>query len=412
MKIVLWAVYLLSLYFGVFWFLVFLDRQDRKTPPNKYEPFVSVVVPAYNEQDTLKITLDSVANLSYPKDKYEVIVVDDGSSDNTPDVAKNLIAMHKDTSIIYVYQVNGGKGSALNTGLARAKGEVFVCLDADSAIEIDALQKMLPHFDKQDVAAVLPVVKVREPKNLWQKMQWYEYNINTFYKELGSLLDCVHVAPGPFSAYKAEILRKVGGFDSKRNLTEDLEMALRLQSKQYKLVQLLNTDVATVAPDNFIELYKQRNRWYKGAIINAIKYRHMIFNKKYGDFGFIQMPTIILSGVIAVVLILSMAWYALTPYIETIWDLQFIQWDWWTLLSSYSFNLNWLDIDFMAMLFAGFMLSITLYIVKKSHAYTREKARHFGALPLFVYLFFYFVILATMWIGIGADLLLRRNQKW
>jgi len=144
-------------------------------------------------------------------------------------------------------------------------------LDADSYVSKDALHKILPEFTNDNIAAVLPLLKVRNPKNFLQKMQWLEYIVNMFYKELMSKLDCVHVSPGPFSVYKKSILMKIGGFDE-NNLTEDLEITLRLQKYNYRIVQLLNTDVHTIAPETFKELYKQRNRWFKGAVLNAVAY--------------------------------------------------------------------------------------------------------------------------------------------
>src|SRR3989338_2603352 len=320
LKAILWTAYFISLYFAVFWLLVLLEnRPRRKAKKLERLPFVSIVIPAYNEEKKLRPTVESVLKLDYPKEKYEVIVINDGSRDNTEKTSREIIKEYKDFNIRLFSQKNKGKGAALNNGLRRSKGEYFICLDADSYVSKDALRKILPHFTDK-VAAVLPLLKVSRPKTLLQKMQWLEYLVNMFYKELMSKLDCVHVAPGPFSVYKKSILQKVGGFDE-NNLTEDLEISLRLQKHNYRIVQLLNTDVYTIAPSNFKELYKQRNRWYKGSVLNAITYRKMMFNRNYGDFGIIQMPTIIISGMIAMVILISLAYYMLRPQIEYIHNL-------------------------------------------------------------------------------------------
>ncbi|MEM4369063.1 MAG: glycosyltransferase family 2 protein, partial [Candidatus Woesearchaeota archaeon] len=227
-----WTAICISLYFSVFWLLVFIegDVQTRqRTTKLKRFPYISVVVPAFNEETHITETLHSLLNLDYPKKRLEIIVVDDGSTDRTAEMVQSIARKFSDRKIKLIRKVNGGKGSALNAGLKKAKGELFVCMDADSIVLPDALRKALIHFEP-DVAAVLPLLKVKNPKAVVQKMQWFEYLINMFYKKLLSKLNCIHVAPGPFSVYRTAVLKEVGGFDE-HNLTEDLEMTLRLQSK-------------------------------------------------------------------------------------------------------------------------------------------------------------------------------------
>ena len=235
-KVILWIAYFISLYFAVFWFLVLLENKpSRKGKKLSKLPFVSIVIPAFNEEKKLRPTLESVLKLEYPKNKYEVIIINDGSKDNTVDQAKQLIKEYSDYDIKLLNQKNKGKGAALNHGLRKSKGEYFICLDADSYVSKDALKKILPHFTSDNIAAVLPLLKVNKPKSILQKMQWLEYIVNMFYKELMSKLDCVHVAPGPFSVYKKSIIEKVGGFDE-NNMTEDLEISLRLQKYNYQII--------------------------------------------------------------------------------------------------------------------------------------------------------------------------------
>lgn len=412
-SILLWMVYLISLYFAIFWFIVFLEGKKQEKPKKlKKFPSVSVVIPAYNEEKTIRPTIKSVLNLKYPRDKLEIIIINDGSTDKTSEIAEKMIRENKKFNIILINQKNMGKGAALNIGIKKSKNKFFICLDADSSVEKNALIKMLPHFKNKNTAAVLPTLKVKKPKNIIQKMQWYEYLINMFYKELMSRLNSVHVAPGPFSIYRKNILKKVGGFDENNNLTEDLEMTLRLQSHNYEIVQLLDTEVKTVAPDNIRDLYKQRNRWYKGSIINAIRYRKMIFNKKYGDFGLMQMPTIIISGIVALTLILSIIYYSLKPYVVYFYNMSFVDFDFLTFLKSLTLNIHFLDLNYMTLLVAIVMLLITMTIIKKSHVYTKERITKYGVFSLMSYLFFYFLLLGIMWIGISIELIMGKIQKW
>ena len=411
-KIALWMSYLLSLFFAIFWFLVVMDKESKnKTGKLKIYPSVSILVPAYNEEKNIIPALASLINIDYPKNKLEIIVVNDGSTDNTKGIVQQFISQNKNSEIRLVNKKNEGKGAALNKGLSLSRGKFFVCLDADSVVTKDALKKILPHFTDDNIAVVLPMLKVDRPKNLWQKMQWLEYIVNMFYKKLMSRLDCVHVAPGPFSVYRADILRKVGGFDED-NLTEDLEITLRLQSKNYTIIQLADAEVFTVAPKTFRELYKQRNRWYKGSIINALRYRHMMFNKKYGDFGLIQMPTIIVSGLIAIVLVSSLLYYGLKPYVKALSNSVLIDFDLYTLITTFKFDFNLLDINYMAILVAILMLIISIFVLKKSHAETGEKVNKHGLFSLISYLLFYFLIMGLIWIGMIFDFALRKKQKW
>ena len=263
----------------------------------------SILIPAYNEDKTIKRTIQSVINLDYPKDRLEIIIVNDGSTDNTAEIVKKIINEKCGSYIKLINQKNGGKGVALNNAIKKAKGEFFVCLDADSFIKEDALKKMLPEFENPDVAIVLPLMKVKNPQTIVEKIQWYEYLINFFYKKLMAKLDCVHVSPGPFSVYRKKILEKIGSFDE-NNLTEDLEITLRTQKYHYKIVQLLSTEVYTYAPKTLKAFYKQRRRWYKGTVLNLVKHRSMMFNPKYGDFGMMQLPGVLLSGVMILSIIL------------------------------------------------------------------------------------------------------------
>lgn len=411
-KVVLWTAYLISLYFAIFWFMVLMDKETKiKTRRLKKFPFVSVVIPAYNEERNIITTLTSLTKLTYPKNKLEIIVVNDGSTDNTKNLVNEFIAENKALDIKIINKKNDGKGSALNKGLSISKGEFFVCLDADSIVTKDSLGKILPHFTDDNIAVVLPLLKVDKPKNLWQRMQWLEYIVNMFYKKLMSNLNCVHVAPGPFSVYRTNILKKVGGFDE-NNLTEDLEITLRLQNKNYRIVQLLDAEVFTIAPKTFKELYKQRNRWYKGSVINAFKYRHMMFNRKYGDFGFIQMPTIIISGLIAIVLVSSLFYYGLKPYVKAFYHSIFIDFDFYTLLKTFQLDFNLLDLNYTAIFVAIVMLAISIVILRKSHAETNEILNRHGIASLVSYLFFYFLVIGFIWVGIVLDFAFKKKQKW
>lgn len=411
-KMVLWTAYLISLYFAVFWFLVLIDNgRNRRAKKLKSYPSVSIAIPAYNEERNIARTLASLAELEYPKNKLEIIVVNDGSTDNTKNTVRRFISENNQSDIKLINKKNEGKGAALNDGLKIANGEFFICMDADSIVTKDALRKILPYFTSNNIAVVLPLLKVEKPKNIWQKMQWLEYIVNMFYKKLMGKLNCVHVSPGPFSVYRKSILKNIGGFDE-NNLTEDLEITLRLQSKNYRIIQLLDAEVFTLAPKTFKELYEQRNRWYKGSVINAYRYRHMMLNRQYGDFGMIQMPTIIISGLIAIILFFFGMYYGLKPYFKVLYNSFFIDFDFYTLINTFKFDFSLMDLNYMAILVVVIMLVISIFVLKKSHAETNENPNKHGLFSLFSYIFFYFLVIGFIWIGITLDFMFRKKQKW
>jgi cellulose synthase/poly-beta-1,6-N-acetylglucosamine synthase-like glycosyltransferase len=170
-----------------------MTHDDKKSKALIEMPFVTITIPAYNEQESLPWTVQSVLDLDYPKEKYELLIVDDGSTDKTAHIAQEIMTKNPSYHIRLISQKNQGKGGALNNALHQAQGTYFVCLDADSFVAPDALTKMLPHFADIRVAAVLPALKIHNPQNKLEKLQWYEYIINMFYKEPEKLFQMMGV---------------------------------------------------------------------------------------------------------------------------------------------------------------------------------------------------------------------------
>lgn len=409
-NVVLWCVYVLSLYFAVFWFLVLIEKGvERENKKLRGFPHVTIVIPAHNEERVIESTIKSALSLNYPKDKTEIIAVNHGSTDKT------LSIMNKYRDKIKIISIDRNpderKGAPMNAALKVAKGEFFVCLDADSIPEKDALLKILPHFSDRDVACVLPSMKVDNPKSFWQKAQWTEYLVNMFYKKLMGNLNCIHVAPGPFSVYRTDVLRKVGGYDEK-NLTEDLEITYKLQKNQYRIIQLLDTQVHTKSPQTFRQLYSQRNRWFKGAFLTTIQYRKMMFNRKYGDFAIIQLPVVIISGILAMTLLLTSLYYAIQPRLNFLANMSTINFDFWTLLKNFSFNFNLFDLNYALIMSSIFMLLFSVIIVYKSHKHSNEKLLRNGILPFLFFFIYYYLIMGIAWVGVTIDLLMKKVQRW
>jgi cellulose synthase/poly-beta-1,6-N-acetylglucosamine synthase-like glycosyltransferase len=293
LRIAEYAISFAVLYFTVYMLLIFLRNRSRihSSPRADFEPTVSVVLPAYNEEKNIGRAIRSVLAADYPKDKLEVIVVDDESTDRTAEIVrefgKRVKLLHKKNE--------GCKAYALNYGIARAKGEIIITLDADSYIMPQAIRKILRHFDGDDVAAVTSAIKVRERKKsgFFEKLQRIEYLFTAFNRRLFSFINSVYVTPGPLSAFRREVFEELGGFDA-NNIMEDQEYALRIQSANYRIASCMDAVAYTEVPKDFNGLLKQRIRWHRGGIRNMLSYWHLA-NPKYGDFGAFVMPFTIAS---------------------------------------------------------------------------------------------------------------------
>ena len=411
---ILIAVYFITLYLTTFWLLVLFDKELKIKKKLTDFPLFSIIIPAWNEEETITETLTSLKNLDYPKDKLEIIVVNDGSEDNTQILTEDFIKKNPSFNIKLINQPkNLGKGRALNTGLKYIKGEFFACLDADSFVTPDSIKLILPYFDSLDIGAVCPLMKVKEPKTLLQKVQWYEYIINMFYKHLNAKLDCVHVTPGPFSTYKTNIIKKIGGYDES-TITEDLELALRLQKNQYKIVQAMDAQVYTTAPKDLKGVFNQRLRWYRGSCYNTYKYKKLMFNKKYGDFGFIRMPTIVLSGMIAIVMLILISYDTIRLLKKWLLYLISINFNVTPFLINPTINLTILNLNYLKIFMGLTLLGIGLFVMIYSHKVTNEKITRYDRtfVSLFTYMFLYSIIITFVWAKIFIDIILKKEQKW
>ncbi|MCL4406297.1 MAG: glycosyltransferase [Patescibacteria group bacterium] len=307
-----------ALFMGIFYLLTFIENKDRieapaeTEPKNPSYPSVTVVIPAYNEEKNIAATIASAANLDYPAEKLKILVVDDGSKDKTLEAGRAEAAKHPERNIKVVANPHGGKARTMNAAIAMINSEFMVTLDADSYVTPDALKRMIPYFSKNErVAAVVAAMKIRDPKTFLQKIQSAEYLLCFYIKKMMSLANGLLVTPGPFSAYRMSVFEKIGGFEE-GNLTEDGEIALRLQKHQYSIEYCHNAEVFTNAPATLKALKNQRVRWNRGTLRNFFKYRKLLGDPRYGDFGLFIFPSAIFFLIIAFDLFLiSVAHFAI-----------------------------------------------------------------------------------------------------
>ena len=300
MNILLGIVYVfifLSVYVQIFFLVTFLERRKNILVRNKNielkeYPGVTIIVPCYNEEKTIASTINSLIDLDYPQDKLQIMIVDDGSKDDTWKVIQEFT---KFGNIKIFHKENGGKYTALNLGLEKVKTPFLGCLDADSFVDSQALKRIMTYFDDKDTMAVAPSIIVKSPKNILQNAQKAEYDMAVYNKKMLAFLDGIHVTPGPFSIFRKKVFDELGPYRKAHN-TEDQEIALRMQEHHYKIEHCPDAYVYTITPNTIKKLYHQRLRWIYGFIRNAIDYRRLFFRKKYGTIAFFTLP----SGIISV----------------------------------------------------------------------------------------------------------------
>ncbi len=217
--------------------------------------------------------------------------MNDGSTDST---LKVLNSFKNNSQVTVIDKVNGGKHTAVNLAIEQVKSDLVGCLDADSFVTPDALKKIIPYFDDASTMAVTPSIKVYEPKNILQHIQKIEYSWSIFLRRMLSALGALYVTPGPFSIFRTQVFRDLGPYRY-AHMTEDMEMAMRMQKNRYKIVNSHGAHVYTVTPNTLKSLVKQRTRWTYGFMNNSWDYRSLFLNRKYGHFGMFIMPIATIS---------------------------------------------------------------------------------------------------------------------
>lgn len=392
--------YAVVIYTSAFLFLVLVESDTVKSEieyPEEW-PSVTVAIPAYNEEDTLEVTIDSVLETEYPGEKLEVIVVNDGSTDRTEEVARKY---DERGDITLINQENQGKGAALNNALEHASGELFACVDADSRLEENSLKNIVARMD-EDTSAIASAMKVHSPDNLLQKVQMVEYVVNVFSRKLFQKINSIHVTPGPLSIYRKDHIEEIGGFDPQSRV-EDQEICFRLQKKHRKLKHARDGEVYTVAPDNLKDYYRQRRRWYAGTFETLIKHKDMLLNKEYGDFGMFVMPSKIINPLVAIFGLFLVTYTLVNPAVNFLIDLIAIGPGALNLgldfsLASIANFLKWqlLSIDYTLLTALSSLAVFSITMVYMAAIHTEEPIRDMGVFAAIFYVFWFFLVVGFM----------------
>ena len=282
-SLLIFLAILFARYFALLWFAylghaernVFGDPKARELPP------ISIIVPAYNEANVLGGAMASLAGLDYPD--FEVVVVDDGSLDDTLSIASQWEGRHGNAEFRIVTKSNGGKATALNTGIAVSKHPFVFCMDADSRLEPQTLRRAMQRFDDSTVGAIAGNVKVQNRERMITKLQALEYieGLNLPRRAQG-FIAAVNIVPGPVGLFRREALEEVGGYDTD-TFAEDADLTLKLVAAGWKVVYEDTAIAWTEAPERWLDLVQQRYRWTRG-ILQSLKKRKGLFFKPFPDF--------------------------------------------------------------------------------------------------------------------------------
>jgi cellulose synthase/poly-beta-1,6-N-acetylglucosamine synthase-like glycosyltransferase len=290
-ELLIFPCLVIALYFEVFVLVTFLSapaRAGRARTASTSTPRVAIVVPCFNEASTVAGTARSLLALEYPKDRLQIVLVNDGSTDGTKEAMEEF---RGNPQVTIVHKENGGKHTAINAGIEIAEGaEIVGCLDADSFVAPDALREIIASFDNPKVAASTAAMSVHKPHTIIEHMQNAEYILGIALRHILASVNGLYVTPGPFSLYRRDIVRSLGGFRHAHQ-AEDMEMALRMQRAGLIIENAPRARVYTKAPRSIPRLIKQRTRWTTGFLRNVLyEYRDLVGNPQYGVLGVIVLP--------------------------------------------------------------------------------------------------------------------------
>jgi cellulose synthase/poly-beta-1,6-N-acetylglucosamine synthase-like glycosyltransferase len=257
---------------------------------------ISILIPAYNEEETIGETIESCMRQDLPQDvELEIVVVNDGSKDRTVKVVSQYQLRY--TSGFYRYPIrlislpaNRGKAVALNAGVENCRGEIVVTVDADSTLDRNFIRTILPRFKDPKIACVAGMVVSKE-RNILTACREIEYLIGQeIHKRGQSVLNSIFVAPGVCSAYRKRLMH----FRS-RTVSEDLDLTWRLRKKDYKIAFEPRAKGYTRDPPNLKAYVRQIRRWYSGGWENLKRHKPFF---RHGFFGWVEVPILYLEGVI------------------------------------------------------------------------------------------------------------------
>ena len=408
--IVLLLLVFMSFFFAIVWLGLYALEPDLLKAPRKNSrelPPVSIIVPAYNEAEGIEKCLDSLARLNYPE--YEVIVVDDGSKDGTAGVVHAFIQRRNDPRFRLIrHEKNRGKAAAVNTGIRSAKYGLVAVLDADSHVSPDALLWIVPHFEDPTVGAVSSAIHVRNPVNLLSRLQWWEYLTTNFYRALMAVIDVLYVTPGVLSVYRKSVLEEVGLFDE-NEISEDLEIALRIKAHHYKILFEPNSVTFTEVPTRFKDYWRQRLRWSLGFIRNFVRYwKTFGLSREYDLFGMVFFPFLLAYVAVWILYLIFSLLAGWTDWYWSVLQLRYegLTWD--------GFNLNdfLLSQNYIILYITAIWIITGLFVARESLKLRAPEQDGLYLKEFLVFITLYPLLAGFIWLAAVAYELVGARRSW
>ena len=325
-----------------------------------FRPNVALLIPAYNEEKVIERTILAALDSDYPN--LRVIVIDDGSSDNTLECARKASPLQVESGkLVILTKPNGGKADALNFALEHLRPDetIFVGMDADTMIANDAVSALVPHFINEKIGAMAGNAKVGNRVNLWTRWQALEYiTSQNFERRALNVLGAVSVVPGAIGAWRVSAVREAGGYH-RDTVAEDADLTMSLLGRGYRVEYEDLALAFTEAPDNANGLMRQRFRWSFGILQAVWKHRGVMGSK--GALGWVALPNIWIFQIILPLI---------SPFIDIMFGVGSI----WYLISRY-FHPESTDPTFFKKLLFFFVAFLVIDFLASAIAFALERRR-------------------------------------
>jgi cellulose synthase/poly-beta-1,6-N-acetylglucosamine synthase-like glycosyltransferase len=278
----IWTVYNIPILAVGVWGLQVSSRKEikRTQHPNKKKlPTFSIIVPAKDEEKVIGRLLKALLKLDYPSQKVEIVVVEDGSVDKTPEICKKYATQYPNRIKLLQQPESSGKPSALNLGLRHVNGKIVAVFDADNVPEPDMLRRVADYFKDSAIAAVQGrACSINAHENMLTKFISYEEAVRyETYLRGKDVLNLFVPLTGSCYFIRRSILEEIGGWDDEA-LSEDMEMAAKLTEKGYTIKYASNVRSWQENPTNLTQLFRQRTRWFRGSMEVSLKYGKLLRN--------------------------------------------------------------------------------------------------------------------------------------
>ena len=290
--------YALMMAYSFFDHMEVLDRgaPEPAGPRDASMPMVSLVVPAYNEGVVIEAAIRSLLELDYTN--YEILVIDDGSTDDTYEKALGVAAESRRVPVRVITKKNGGKAEALNTGMSMARGEFILNMDGDSKLSKNVIRVCVRHFDDPRIGAVAGNVKVVNRENIWSKIQALEYVEGlAMARKAQSFVRAVNIIPGPLGMFRKSVLQEVKGYDHD-TFAEDCDLTLKLLMRGWHIAYEPAAVAWVETPSGLLNLLKQRYRWTRGILQAISKHSASLWQPSKAGINFYILWFMLFEGIV------------------------------------------------------------------------------------------------------------------